>query len=101
MFGILGTIAKAPKRQVWWLVVPCGVGVGVGCGLLVAVLKEEIKGKKLDSGIATSLSPSILLSLLSSDRGEMEEDKGWERPATGFLKRMKASQHHRNQCFRH
>jgi hypothetical protein len=39
--------------------------VGGGCGLLVAVLKEQTKGKKLDSRISLF---SILLSV-SSDRG--------------------------------
>lgn len=37
-----------------------------GCSLLVAVIKEETKGKKSDSGISF---PSILVSLLSSVRG--------------------------------
>jgi hypothetical protein len=43
------------------------VGVGwsrvVGCDLLVAMLKEETKGKKIDTGISFSLSPSLPLSL--------------------------------------
>jgi len=43
---------------------------GASCGLLIVVLKEEIKGKKLESRISLSLSSflsfsSILLSLLS------------------------------------
>jgi hypothetical protein len=53
--------------------------------VLVVVLKEEMKGMKLDSGILISLSPSILLSLLSRDtrlnlrwgRGE-----GWKKEVT-------------------
>ena len=54
--------ARARRGRVggWWSF------SGVGCSLLVVVLKEETKGKKLDSGISF---PSILVSLLSSVRG--------------------------------
>lgn len=47
--------------------------MGAGCGesgwaLLVVMPKAETKGKRVDSGVSGSLSPSIFLSLLSSDR---------------------------------
>jgi hypothetical protein len=43
---------------------------GVGCSLLVVLLKEETRGKELDSGISPSLFLfPILLSLLPRDRG--------------------------------
>jgi hypothetical protein len=44
-------------------------GRWVVCGLLIIVLKEETKGKKLDLKISIFLLV-IILSLLSSDRGE-------------------------------
>ena len=37
-----------------------------GCSLLVAMIKEEAKGKKFDSGV-------FLVSLLASVRGNTEE----------------------------
>lgn len=45
--------ARALKGRVgsWWLF------KGVGCSLLIVVVKEETKAKKLDAG--TSLSPSL------------------------------------------
>ena len=39
---------------------------GEGLGLLLVMLKEETKGKKLDSDISPS---SLLISLLCSDKG--------------------------------
>lgn len=66
-----------------------GDGSGVSQGLLVVVLKEEKKGKKLDLGTSLSFSlfpptttTPILLSQLSSDGGgETGEIKGGKRNA--------------------
>lgn len=57
------------------------------CGLLVVVLKEEIKGKKLDSDLSLGLllsfcvsdSLSTILSLLSSDGSETGGIGEWEK----------------------
>ena len=40
-------------------------GVWVGCSFLVAVLKEETKGKKLDLGVGLSLFPPLSFVLSS------------------------------------
>lgn len=44
-------------------------GEGVRYGLLVGMLKDETRREKLDSEIPPLSTPSLLLSLLSSDRG--------------------------------
>jgi hypothetical protein len=54
MFGILGTFQRI------YINVRAQVRVGVSCGLLVAVIKEETKENKLYSGIF--LIPSSLYS---------------------------------------
>jgi hypothetical protein len=50
-FVIEGDIMPEPQDGIggWW-------SFGGGCGLIVVVLKEETKEKKLDSGISISLS---------------------------------------------
>jgi hypothetical protein len=59
IFGIQGTFQRALRGS------GGGVGCsrGVGCGLLVVVLKEEAKRKKIDLGISPP-PPSFLLSYL-------------------------------------
>lgn len=60
----------------------CWLFRGLGCGLLAAVLKEETKGKKLDSGIffpPNSSPPSIPVALLSINGGETREIKGGKK----------------------
>jgi hypothetical protein len=59
MFRILGTFQRvdtfsAPRSGV---VVVGWSGCGSGCGLLVAVVKERTKGKKLDLEVSISLAP--------------------------------------------
>jgi hypothetical protein len=57
----------------WFLVIQ-----GVGCSLIVVILKDEKRRKKLDSWISLSL-PSILLSHLSMIGDEIWEIKGGEK----------------------
>jgi hypothetical protein len=42
---------------------------GVGCGLLVVMLKEETKGNKLDPGISLSPLSFVLSSLVMGGGG--------------------------------
>ena len=73
MFGILGTFQKVYKcyspnsrggeRGGCWSFRE------VGCGLLEVIVKEETKGKKVDSGVFLIPKPSILFSPLSSVKG--------------------------------
>ena len=55
--------------------VGCWLFRQVGCGLLVAIVKEQTQGKKLDSEIPLIPLSTLLISVLSSVSG----DKGGEK----------------------
>jgi hypothetical protein len=64
--------SSALRGRIWWLL----VFREFGCSLLVVMLKEEMKGKKLDSDLSLPLSFSLppLSLFLSSD---MIGDEAW------------------------
>ena len=60
-----------------------GPGVGdVGHSLLVAMLKEETKGKKLGSGVSLPFILSLLSSVRSKTMGAGGGGEGWEKKRT-------------------